>query len=122
MRVLVVEDDVDIRDLAAEFLTGEGYEVLTAANGTEAAHLLNGPNGVQALLTDVMLSGWIDGADIVEVARLQNPQLPILIMSGFSAGLLGRLKEVSPPLGFLPKPFSGAELVSALREVIRAGG
>ncbi|WP_428377181.1 response regulator [Lichenicoccus sp.] len=121
MRVLVVEDDGLVRDLAAEALANEGYEVLTASDGTEAARLLNQPDPVEVLLTDVMLQGWIDGADIVEMARLRVPGMPILIMSGFSEGLLGRLAGLQPPLGFLPKPFGLAQLAAALDRVVNFG-
>ncbi len=121
MRVLIVEDDGLVRDLAAEVLADEGYEVLTASDGTEAVRLLNQAEPVEVLLTDVMLQGWIDGADIVEMARLRVPGMPILIMSGFSEGLLGRLAGMQPPLGFLPKPFGLAQLTAALDRVVNPG-
>ena len=121
MRVLIVEDDHLIRDVAAEFLAGEGYEVLTASDGPEAARLLDQPDNVQVLLTDMMLQSWLDGGDLVEMARLRVPGMPIVIMSGFSEGLLGRLEGLQPPLGFLSKPFSLAQLAEALGRAVQGG-
>nr|WP_321983905.1 hypothetical protein [uncultured Lichenicoccus sp.] len=72
-------------------------------------------------MTDVVLQGWIDGADIVEMARLRVPDMPILIMSGFSKGLLGRLVGLQPPLGSLPKPFGLTQLSAALDRLVNLG-
>ena len=118
MRVLIVEDEGAIRDIAAELLTEVGYEVVTASSGSEAAYLLKRPEGVHLLLTDMKLRGWIDGATVAELARLRNPRMPIVVMSGLTGGLVDRLDELTPPVGFLPKPFSLEQLVLALRLAI----
>ena len=122
VRLLIVDDNIEIRELAAEALANEGYEILTTSDGTEATKLLSEPGLVQALVTDVMLHGWINGGDIVELARLKDPTMPILIISGFSDGLLGRLSGMEPPVGFLPKPFGLAQLSAAMAEVINKTG
>ncbi|TLU71732.1 response regulator [Lichenicoccus roseus] len=121
MRILIVDDDQLIRENAAEYLSGLGYDVLTAADGSEAARLLDQPDQVQVLLTDVMLQGWLDGGDLVEMARLRVPGMPIVIMSGFSEGLLGRLAGLQPPLRFLSKPFSLAHLEETLARAVAGG-
>ena len=122
MRILIVDDNTEIRDLAAEALANEGYEILTTSDGTEATKLLSEPGLVQALVTDVMLQGWIDGADIVELARLKDPSMPILIISGYSEGLLGRLSGMTPPVGFLSKPFGLGQLAAAVAGVVGSLG
>ena len=118
MRLLFVEDDALIREMSADHLKEEGYEVLLAKDGVEATHLLKQPDHVEVLLTDVRLGGWIDGIDVAEMARLHHPQIPIVVVSGYAARLPERLARLNPPLKFLPKPFRLAELTEALKLVI----
>nr|WP_321986097.1 response regulator [uncultured Lichenicoccus sp.] len=118
MRLLLVEDEALIREMSADHLVEEGYDVLTAKDGMEAARLLQHPDHVEALLTDVRLGGWIDGIDVVELARLRNPGIPVLVVSGYAYSLSERLAALNPPLGFLQKPYGMAHLSAALSRVI----
>ena len=118
MRLLFVEDEANIRDMTAEYLADAGYEVLVAKDGVEASQLLRDPDHIEALLTDVRLGGWIDGIDVAEIARLQNPLMPVLVVTGYADRLPERLSALNPPIGFLPKPYGMDQLNRALSTVI----
>jgi len=68
-RVLLAEDEVLIRLVAAEHLRDEGFEVVEAWDGDEAARLLDGPGRFDVLFTDVRMPGLLDGIDVAMHAR-----------------------------------------------------
>ena len=78
-RILLVDDDYSIRRLLFRVLTGERYQVLSAANGEEAMELANG-NRVDLMLLDLKLAGQ-SGWDTFKQLTTQNPFLPVVIIT-----------------------------------------
>jgi len=113
-RVLLAEDEVLIRLVAAEHLRDEGFEVVEAWDGDEAARLLDGPGRFDVLFTDVRMPGLLDGVDVALHARLRYPTIPVLVVSGYAAHLMRRLGVLQPAAVFISKPYSLAEVVTAL--------
>ncbi len=110
-RVLLVEDDPDIRDFVARTLTGFGYRVREAATGREALALLAPEAPVDLLLSDMTMPGGISGYDLVLEARRQQPELRVLLMSGFT-DMAGQLPA---DCALLEKPFQKLDLARAVR-------
>ena len=110
-RVLLVEDDPDIRDFVARTLTGFGYRVREAATGREALALLAPDAPVDLLLSDMTMPGGISGYDLVLEARRQQPELRVLLMSGFT-DMAGQLPA---DCALLEKPFQKLDLARAVR-------
>jgi CheY-like chemotaxis protein len=117
MRVLLAEDEVLIRLVAAEHLRDEGFEVVEAWNGDEAARLLDGPGRFDVLFTDVRMPGLLDGVDVAMHARRRCPTIPVLVVSGYAAHLMRRLDVLQPAAVFIGKPYSLAEVVEALNRL-----
>ena len=113
--VLLVEDEGLVRMIVAEFLSDEGFRVTEACDGDEAARLLDGAHGFDVLFTDVRMPGALDGLDVALRARQQRPGLPVLIVSGYSDQLSGRLCAFDPAAAFLGKPYRLTEIVSTLK-------
>ena len=110
-RVLLVEDDPDIRDFVARTLTGLGYRVREAANGREALALLALEAPVDLLLSDMTMPGGISGYDLVLEVRRRRPELRVLLMSGFT-DMAGQLPA---DCALLEKPFQKLDLARAVR-------
>ncbi len=110
-RVLLVEDDPDIRDFVSRSLTGLGYDVREATNGREALALLAMDGPLDLLLSDMTMPGGIGGHDLVLEARRQRPGLRVLLMSGYTdtAG------QVPADCALLEKPFHKLDLARAVR-------
>ncbi|MEZ5065304.1 MAG: hybrid sensor histidine kinase/response regulator [bacterium] len=79
-RILVIDDEENIRSTLEEFLSMNGYEVDTAENGAQGLDLL-GRNAYDVVLSDLKMPG-IDGIAVIEWVRETNPGLPVLVMSG----------------------------------------
>ncbi|OSI24821.1 response regulator transcription factor [Bradyrhizobium canariense] len=114
MRILVVEDDPLIREFVVEALREEGYEVIHAANGEDALEWC-GKRVADVLVTDVRMPGRVDGWQIAERCREQDPDLPVIYTSGFSPVAP---RPVSGSL-FLQKPYDPAEIVRAVNTMAR---
>ena len=117
-RVLLVEDEGVIRLVAAEALRDEGFEVAEAWNGDEAVRLLNGPGTFDVLFTDVRMPGTLDGVEVATHARSRYPTIPVLVVSGYAAHLMTRLGVLDPAAHFMSKPYSLAEVVGKLNQLI----
>lgn len=118
--ILVVEDDPLIRGLVEEALADGGFGTVIVSSGEEAIALLKGEtNDYRALVTDINLSGPVDGWDIARVGREIDAAFPIVYMTG-AAGDEWASKGV-PGSILLAKPFAPAQLVTALSQLLNAG-
>ncbi len=116
-RVLVVEDEAEVRQLAVAFLRALGYQVVEAADAAGALQVLDSQRAIALLFSDVMLGGGMNGAELARVALLRRPGLAVLLTSGYEPGLQETLGEVIE-LQFLPKPYSYNELGAAARDAL----
>jgi len=119
VKILYVEDDEAVRNVASEALREAGFEVIEAKTADEAIMLLTEPDDVGALFTDVRLPGSMDGIDLAHETRKAYPNMPVLVASGYSARITERLSDLSPPALFMTKPYSLSKLVSKMRGLTR---
>ena len=113
-RILVVDDEHDIRRTLARLLSDSGYAVETAANGAEALAVFK--RGMPDLLIlDYAMPG-MSGLDVARAVRRDHPIVPILFMSGFAD--TKALESEMPMLGLLRKPFGNDELHAAIRRAL----
>jgi CheY-like chemotaxis protein len=111
--ILVVEDDLAVRDVLVSELEDLGYDVATAGHGEGALSLLsNGSFGV--LLTDIRLPGEIDGWDIAFRARELHSQIGVIYVSAFSPGPERRVENGI----FISKPYNVYTLQADIERVM----
>ncbi len=119
--ILVVEDDVDVRDLVALQLEELGYAPLIAGSGPEALEILARPDTpeIDLLLTDVVMPGGMNGVTLVREARRRRPGLKALLTSGYMAGSVPGASETEiSDLPLLSKPYQQRDLVQAIQEAL----
>ena len=102
-RVLLVEDEPQICDIAAEALEEQGFEVEAVSNAGDALRRLTSGIPVDILFTDVNLPGGMDGEALARLARELRPGLPVIYTSGRRA-TIGQLNPVEGSM-FVPKPY-----------------
>jgi two-component system cell cycle sensor histidine kinase/response regulator CckA len=104
--ILVVDDDPSILALVAKLLAESGYNVLTASSGEEGLRRSRDFNGeIQLLLSDFQMP-QMSGIDLATAMTLERPRLRILLMSGFTGGML----ILNEGWHFLAKPFITSQL------------
>lgn len=114
-KILIVEDDPDIRDGVRILLAGEGYRTLEAENGLRALELFD--PGVDLVILDVMMPG-MNGLRVCEELRKRS-NVPILFLTAKSQESDKLLGLTAGGDDYLPKPFSFAELSARVRALLR---
>lgn len=110
-RILLVDDDADIRDTLSEFLQDEGYEVLCAQNGREALEHLRRPPSPCVILLDLSMP-VMDGLEF-RVEQMKDPSLAAIPVVIVTAGK--QLRDVPAELPVVPKPPNLDKLMSLIR-------
>lgn len=103
-RALVVDDEPDLVEIATLYLIDMGFEVTKAADGPSAVKL-GESQMFDLLLTDVLMPGGINGAQLAEILQSGQPDLKILLASGFPSQALVEQKHVTIPNVLLTKPY-----------------
>ncbi|MCX7866558.1 MAG: response regulator [Limisphaera sp.] len=115
--VLLVEDELPVRDLTAELLKRRGYRVLKAADADEAMRIWESCGVVpDVLLTDVVMPGTMNGHDLARTLQCLNPALKVIYTSGYSPDVIREAMEREPGGVFLPKPYHPQALFQALQQ------
>jgi CheY-like chemotaxis protein len=116
--ILVVEDEVLIRLVIAEYLRDCGYRVHEAANAEEAMAVLQAPHvSIHIVFSDVMMPGEMDGFALSRWIRDNHPRVDVVLTSGIerSADVAGMLCEAGP---LLKKPYEPQGVVDRIRQLI----
>jgi CheY-like chemotaxis protein len=114
--VLLVEDEASVRAIAARALRKLGYTVLEASNGQEALTVAARHNGIALVVTDVVMP-VMGGSALVERLRETRPDISVLFTSGYNGDATPPGSR-SAPVQLLPKPYTPAQLVTRVREII----
>lgn len=113
-KVLVVDDEQDVMDLAAALFRNIGYEVYTANSGPSALEILQRSKDISVLFSDVMMPG-MNGLELAKQARKLRPDIKILLASGYPLPALKAQDRSIEEFVFMTKPYRLAELAKKLR-------
>jgi PAS domain S-box-containing protein len=122
LKVLLVEDEPEVRAVAVRFLASLGCEVTPCASAEQALPLLTPSAPFQLLLTDIALGPGLRGTELAREAQARLPGLAILLMSGFSAELLDTSQSAPLSWELLAKPYSREALAHAIGRALQAAG
>jgi PAS domain S-box-containing protein len=114
LKVLLVEDDLEVAAVANTFLKAMACTVTKASTGEQAWRLLEAGGNFDLLLTDIALGPGMRGTDLAAQAARVRPDLAVLLMSGFSSELIDADRDAPLSWALLPKPYSRQELASAV--------
>ena len=116
-RVLIIDDEAEIRRNLTVGLTQEGYTAVACPDGISAIHELNAARekgiNYDYLVTDIFMPD-IDGLKILKVIKIQYPEVPVLVITGFGDESLKLTALSEHNTGYLDKPFEIPDLVEAL--------
>ncbi|MGH9939553.1 MAG: sigma-54-dependent transcriptional regulator [Blastocatellia bacterium] len=118
IRVLVVEDSDDMRDLMKLLLEEAGYETLTAADGRAALkHIEDDREFIDLVVTDVQMP-QVTGHEILAAVRARRGETPVIVITAFGSveQAVGMVK--SGALEYLAKPFNNAKLLSLVEKAL----
>ena len=113
-RVLIVEDDTFVAELAADMLSELGFEATIVHSAKEALERMAGGDKPELVFTDIVMPGGLTGIELARKLRQRFPELPILLTTGYS-------EQVAATQGFpvLQKPYELHSLASAIGDVLK---
>ena len=116
--ILVVEDDQLVRGYVSAQLAHLGYRTVVAASGPEALAEIDKGLAFDLLFTDVIMSGGMNGRQLVDAVRTRRPHVRVLFTSGYTEDITVRDAGSGSGVQFLQKPFSPASLAQKVRRVL----
>ncbi|MDE2400402.1 MAG: PAS domain S-box protein [Burkholderiales bacterium] len=120
LRVLLVEDDAEVRAIVCTFLDTLGCKVTSCTSAEQALLTLTPDTQFDLLLTDIALGAGLSGTQLAAQAQERVASLGILLMSGFSAELLDADRDSPPSWELLRKPYTRDELARTIARVVKS--
>jgi two-component system, cell cycle sensor histidine kinase and response regulator CckA len=120
--VLLVEDDPAVRGAARTVLERLGHSVVSAGDVPEALEIIrSGAESLDVVLTDAVMPGQ-SGLDLADILVAERPNLPVVLMSGYSEEAVSGDRTVPPGVLFVEKPFTGDDIARAFANVKPTAG
>ncbi len=115
-RILVVDDDAVVRTSCERILASEGHQVTAVTGADHAVSLLERDASYDLLIVDIKMP-LRDGYSLMQEVKRRWPFIPIVVTSGYpTSDTIVRSRELGA-VGFVPKPFSPAEMLDALNRI-----
>ncbi|MFQ5847921.1 MAG: response regulator [Candidatus Methylomirabilales bacterium] len=115
-RILVVEDDEDMRENLRRILAGAGYEVHLAKNGTEAIAILES-QPCHLILTDLVMPG-MGGLELLSEIRRREGNLPVVLLTAFGDRATFRKATELGAVEYVTKPFRADSLLGLVQRIL----
>ncbi|CAM3020869.1 MULTISPECIES: response regulator transcription factor [Leuconostoc] len=117
MKILVVDDDIEIAELLEIYLKNEGYEPVMASDGKEAISKLNTNPDIALMVLDVMMPN-MNGLEVVKIVR-KDSRIPILMLSAKSGDMDKIQGLITGADDYVTKPFNPLEVMARVRSLLR---
>jgi PAS domain S-box-containing protein len=120
--VLLVEDNVEVRQVTASRLAELGYRVIDVDGGPAALGILKSGQAVDVVFSDIVMAGGMSGFDVAQWVYTHRPGLKMLLTSGYADEALRVQDRPAAGLKILRKPYNRNELARAIRQAIDGDG
>ena len=114
--ILVVDDEIGIRQSLKKILEKEGYTVLTASNGEEAFREIRGGD-IDLLITDIRMAG-MDGLELLGVCKSVSPYTEVIMITGYASVDTAVDSMKQGAYDYITKPFKKADILKAVQKAI----
>jgi CheY-like chemotaxis protein len=118
-KILLVDDEAPVRQMAKAILGRHGYQVIEARSGADAISLFESSGAIELLLTDLVMPGGMSGRELADALQRRAPNLKVVFTSGYGQQASGSGARALGDGGhFLPKPYSVSRLLGAVRRAL----
>jgi signal transduction histidine kinase len=116
--ILIVEDDALVREYVVTQISSLGYDTLAASNAAEALAIIDGPERIDLLFTDVIMPGGMNGRQLAIEALTRRQGLKILYTSGYTENAIVHHGRLDAGVLLLPKPYLSSDLARMIRTAL----
>ena len=116
VRIMIIEDDEEMRSLLKDFFEEEGFEIDSVSNGVDALRMLS-KDHFDLVITDIRMPG-LTGLDILPRIRRLKPETPIIVMTAYGSDDVRRRAFERGATDYLEKPIRLSKLRTLIREVV----
>jgi signal transduction histidine kinase len=116
--ILIVEDDALVREYVVTQISRLGYDTMAANNAAEALVIINGPERIDLLFTDVIMPGGMNGRQLAIEAQTRRPGLKLLYTSGYTENAIVHHGRLDAGVLLLPKPYLSSDLARMIRTAL----
>ena len=120
-RILVVEDDVLVREHVVRQLSQLGYRIRSAASADDALVMLEADNEIDLLFTDVVMPGKMNGRQLADLVAERWPEIKVLFTSGYTENAIVHHGRLDHGVHLLVKPYRLQDLADRVRSVLDGG-
>ena len=120
LKVLVVEDNDSVREVAAAMIEEMGFEIITASDGHEGLKMIDDNRDIDLVLSDVIMAGGMNGPELAAKAIKLRPDLRILFMSGYAPGSVRQMQDLPDTIELVNKPFTRNDLTEKVKKALAA--
>jgi CheY-like chemotaxis protein len=114
--ILLVEDEAAVRQIAEAALVSLGYRVFSAVNGKAALQVWDAhKQNIELVMTDLIMPEGIGGGELAMLLLAENPEIPVLYMSGYSNDMTTEELRLEEGVNYLSKPFDLTSLAKIVR-------
>jgi two-component system, cell cycle sensor histidine kinase and response regulator CckA len=117
-KILVVDDNPDLRGIVIKQLAGFGYSVMEAQDGQSALDIICNDETIELLFTDIVMPGGMTGVELAREARKIRPFLKVLLTSGFAEATVQNGGQPGETINILSKPYRKQDLARKIQEVL----
>jgi two-component system response regulator HydG len=115
-KILVVDDEIGIRQSLKKILEKEGFDVVTASNGDEAFKLIRGSD-IDLLISDIRMAG-MDGLELLKVCKSISPYTEVIMITGYASVDTAVDSMKQGAYDYITKPFKKADILKAVGKAI----
>ncbi len=115
-RIMIIEDDEEMRSLLRDFLREEGFEADSVGNGVDAIRILSNDH-FDLVITDIRMPG-LTGLDILPRIKKMKPEMPIIVMTAYGSEDVRRRSLERGATTYLEKPIHLSKLRTVIREIM----
>ncbi len=119
--VLIVEDDMLVRNYVVTQLQALGYVTLASGNATEALALIDSEREIDLLFTDIIMPGPMNGRQLADEVKRRRPHCRLLFTSGYTENAIIHHGRLDPGVLLLAKPYRKSDLARMLRQALGTG-
>lgn len=116
--VLVVEDELLVREVIVEYLRDCGFRVIEASNADDAIKMLRTDPRIDVVFSDVLMPGTLDGFGLAQWIRREQPNVRIILTSGLARTAAASELCADGPL--MPKPYNYGDVEGRIRSLLAA--